>query len=176
MFNKNFKNLVLQDGTSDPSTSITAYTDLAGNSTSNFRALPTQLTGQWINGNIQKLWQNNGTGSILALGSGSSPTTINTYNFDNMLDNTLFTYLSHNIVNTLGSGTDLMGATLTITYTFRYDGSETATIREVGWLHKRHDYISQSFVPSQYILFAREVIEPITVNNGDTFTVSMAIG
>lgn len=59
----------------------------------------------------------------------------------------------------------------TFTKTFTYRGTEPIEIKEIGL------FKSQYYYQNNMCLLAREVLEnPISVSNGDTFTVTMVIG
>ena len=59
-----------------------------------------------------------------------------------------------------------------MTATYRYTGSNTITISEIGLFDKM---LSSDRSPHSFML-ARDVLEtPITVSNGDVFTVTMVL-
>jgi hypothetical protein len=57
--------------------------------------------------------------------------------------------------------------------TYTYNGTSQITINEIGLMYKDNRVADEAYMT----LVAREVLDsPITVSNGDTFTVSMIIG
>lgn len=70
--------------------------------------------------------------------------------------------------------TDVRSGQILYTRTMTYNGVEPVEIKEVGFYFNSKGGSSS---PSAMVLLAREVLDsPITVHNGDTFTVSMTIG
>ena len=60
----------------------------------------------------------------------------------------------------------------TFSQTFSYNGASPTTIKEIGLFYK-----TSTTAGAKLVMFAREVLDqPITVSNGDTFSVSMIIG
>ena len=88
------------------------------------------------------------------------------YNLKSIIDDTLFTRGTTSYTNSSYQNVD---GTITLVQTATYTGAEPCTIKEVGYA------VRYSAIPRP-MLIAREVLkQPITVNQGDTFTVSMVI-
>ena len=103
--------------------------------------------------------------STFSIGSGETAVTANDYKLDMPIDETDFTITSNN--------RSYSGSSVILTQVWTYSGNSEVTIKEIGLFTKTMN--SQG--TKKPCLFAREVLDsPITVNNGDTFTVSMVIG
>jgi len=106
--------------------------------------------------------------STFAFGSGDTPANANDYDLASYINDSNFTIIAHSATNSNSQGVDNV---LLLSQTLRYGGNSELTIKEFGLFVKMH----YTAVPT--VMIAREVLDsPITVNNGDTFTVSMAIG
>lgn len=111
--------------------------------------------------------------TTLAFGSGDTEVTKNDISLAEMIVDTDFVIKSQSSTNT-ANNTDVLGQQI-LGMTFQYNGADAQTIKEVGLFYRRGT--PNVFAQYPLIMFAREVLEqPITVNNGDTFTVSMTIG
>lgn len=101
-------------------------------------------------------------GSTFIYGTGNTPVTADDYCLASPITiQSGYTNRSATIT------TDTMNFKITATMVVEWSGAET-TISEIGMYYGFQDY---------GWLLAREVLDsPITVNNGDTFTVSMVIG
>ncbi len=106
-------------------------------------------------------------GAIFGFGTSDSTEALSDITVQGFDDNANFT-----IQNGSKSGASADNPKVTFTETFLYSGESPMEIKEVGLFHKGTS--SGGVYP---IMVAREVLDnPITVNNGDTFTVSMIIG
>ena len=103
--------------------------------------------------------------SKFRFGRGDTAPTIEDYSLSDMIDSTNFKLLSSSFTII---DKDIFCAKTQITASFQYTGSSDDVINEFGLLFENNGNL---------YLIAREVLEtPITVNNGDTFTVTMTIG
>lgn len=104
---------------------------------------------------------NSGTfGTYLMIGSGDTAVTTSDTNLSTPLNEADFT-------RTAATKTFSTDGKIVLQTTFNWSGAETE-IKEIGLMVNWN---------AHYALLAREVLDsPITVNNGDTFTVSMVIG
>lgn len=99
--------------------------------------------------------------SCFMLGTGDTPASVNDYSLAATIEESKFTR------STASVSIQSNGALL-FTQAFIWNDVETE-IKEVGIMFEWQGHDS--------VLIAREVLDsPITVNNGDTFTVSMTIG
>lgn len=104
--------------------------------------------------------------AAFALGTDDSKTTQDMY----CLVNELSDYSGFSVV----SHSRTMSASGKVTYaqTLEYSGNSDITIKEVGYIQG----VSFSSSNKSWCMFTREVISPITIKSGDTFTISMTIG
>lgn len=119
-------------------------------------------------------------GCTFALGTSDTPATANDIVFatdptqpvSESNVSTLIDYTNVSITSAqITRNTSVYDGNLVYIQTYSYNGGSPLTIREVGLImHGSYDVGGEFFI-------AREVLDsPITVNNGDTFTVSMVIG
>ena len=125
----------------------------------------------------QKLSQLEGYAEVnsttLAFGSGTTEVTKDDIALADMIADADFTIQNQSSTNT-ANNTDTLGQQI-LEMTFQYSGTDTKTINEVGLFYRRGTPNVWTAYP--LIMFAREVLEqPITINSGDTFTVSMTLG
>lgn len=101
---------------------------------------------------------------VIGLGGGTTPVSENDYNLANKYADNLFETVTGN-----SAADAYTNGTFTPTKTLRYIGTDPITITEVGlFFNHRND---------KWFLEAREVLDtPLTVSNGDIFTVTMIIG
>lgn len=110
--------------------------------------------------------------STFIIGSGDTAESVYDYTLANEIDDTDFTIDNASVTNPTGANeTNWHDFKRTYTQTWTYNGTSEVTIKEIG-LVNMFDWNGQHFC-----LNARQVLDsPITVNQGDTFTVSMTIG
>ena len=101
-------------------------------------------------------------------GTGNASPTLQDYSLENAIIDDVFEYQTSGYK----LNTDYSFVQSAMTATYRYTGSNTITISEVGLFDKM---LSSDRLPHSFML-AREVLEtPITVSNGDVFTVTMVL-
>ena len=104
------------------------------------------------------------------LGSGSTSATSADYFVETPIDETNLTLAS---VSSTYINLGTVNARRNLSATYTYAGTSALTINEVGLIFKG---VEGPYDDSVFLI-AREVLDsPITVNQGDTFTVSMVIG
>ena len=118
--------------------------------------------------------------SVIVIGTGTSPVSRNDFVFavnpqeavsESNPSTAVETYTINSVQKTNTSRQNFDAQNI-LTQTMQFTGETATTITEVGLLYKCWYYKNNA----QFLL-ARELLStPITVNNGDTFTVSMTIG
>jgi len=107
--------------------------------------------------------------ATFAFGSGTTAPTLDDYVLETPIDDTNFTPINANIQNP----TDTVGMenACILSQIWRYDGTSEITINEIGW------YAMWGDSGDNIVMLDRTVLDnPITVNNGDTFTIALTIG
>lgn len=107
--------------------------------------------------------------TFLGIGLDDTPETDDDYRLGNQTTD----------LTLLSDGTDFPGIRtvrydeplhiITATRTYRNDTSDPITIKEVGLFSKPKN------VASEYIMLARQVITPVTINPGESYTFQMSI-
>jgi hypothetical protein len=105
--------------------------------------------------------------SSFSIGSGETAESINDYALANPISETDFSIQT-------GSSTKISSnSQRLLTQVWQYNGSSEITIKEVGLFVR----VWRSSSEAEITMFDRTVLEsPITVNNGDTFTIALTIG
>lgn len=111
----------------------------------------------------------NGNSAILTfgLGSGTKEPSIDDFSLESVFGDDVFAVetFNHTIDN-------LYKLRYIFTITYKYTGADTITISEVGMFTK----LAKDDNNLTIVMLAREVLEtPITVSNGDVFTVTMVL-
>ena len=111
------------------------------------------------------------TKGFFMLGTGTAPAQPTDYTLANEISD--YSNLTVDSFTNLNNQNQGLGAKLIMTQNFTYSGNEELTITEIG-------FAINTSVGSNYergvVLMAREVISPITIHTGDTFSVQMTIG
>lgn len=103
--------------------------------------------------------------STIFVGSGNTTPTREDYKLESIIEENL---------TVVSANENLTGNNIVLDKTFTYSGTQDITIAEIG-LYKKTIVSSTGMYNT--ICFVREVLDtPITISNGDTFTVTMTIG
>lgn len=113
----------------------------------------------------------NMNGAVFGLGSGTREPSIDDFSLESVFDDNVF------IVETFNCVVDNSYKPKYIfTITYKYTGTDTITISEVGMFTKIELAATSTGHYAAPLMLAREVLEtPITVSNGDIFTVTMTL-
>ena len=113
-----------------------------------------------------------GDGTIV-LGSGTTPPTKQDYTLENPLDTSLYLPLKKSHVVSLDSTGVSLDAVITVTMTYQNISENPFTVSEAGMAQK---ISAQQNSLEGIALTSRDVFAPITVQPGDTFTITIQIG
>ena len=166
MLTKNFSSLVT--ATSLGVSTHPVFTDRDGNTSSIYDAYQyfasSKVIGILQNKTLSQLESERGVGvSAFGFGSGTSKPSSTDITIT-LIDDTDI------VVNTISQAT--ANTQIVVLGNYSYNGTNPITISEIGYFTKINDSAN-----TKTALFAREVLPtPITVTNGETFTVYMVIG
>ena len=112
--------------------------------------------------------------STFTLGSGNTSESIEDYNLEFPIDETNFTILSNNRAFTADNYSN---NSVTFSQVWTYAGESAIEIKEIGFVSNISINPGNNVSVPKNFLFDRTVLDnPITVTNGDTFTISLTIG
>lgn len=166
MLNKNFINIISSIVSNDSVAKVKQYNGTVENqyiTGTNALALLRAFTTTKRSASSSRI-------SGFTIGSGTTSATLNDYALETDIDETNFSIMSSNIIPSIDYNSTPSSATFT--QVWKYNGETEITINEIAfWANYYWNSASRIFIIDRTVLDS-----PITVNNGDTFTIAMTIG
>ena len=175
MVNQNFINFMTLVGTASNSNETKHVKKIDGSSVNISRDYRFYLSSVAIKGNQsyanRMLDENTSVNSdicVFGFGTGDTIPTVEDFSLEKAIVDPVFKY---QISGYKLNNTEQVQQILTATY--KYTGADTISISEIGLFVKIKGVEDSKYYP---LMLARDVLEtPITVSNGDVFTVTMVL-